>query len=125
MINDLNSEYESNFDHNQAAALEERDFEFQDLSELPLEDFADIESLLNDVIEDQDKLEDMPTQNLAIMDNNENFLGTFSEQSSPVDFTPFETNEYNNLLDTVFDSKFVQEFANVSNDTVNLMMHQS
>lgn len=88
------------------------DLDLPDLSELPLEDFADIESFINDsecVAVTNDEIEDVVKSDFCPdFDIEDIIMESFSEQSSPSVDTALES-EYNELLDSVFDSNFMQE----------------
>lgn len=92
------------------------DFTSPDLSELPLEDFTNLESILSDVFSEEigNKVNGVQSQDvLDLTDDSFNLEDIFedaSTQSSPLGLQENE-NEFNNLLNSVFDSDFMQEFA--------------
>lgn len=108
------------------------DLNLSDLSELPLEDFANLESMLSDIYSDEvaTSIDNMchentisPSEVLNFSDIFEEFnsqsspmdqLGDFSEQSSPMNETG--ELEFNSLLNSAFDSDFMQEFIDLENE---------
>lgn len=88
------------------------DLGLPDLSELPLEDFTNLELYLNemDVDIDNEEINVQQSQKLSLQNNDfdiEDVIEDISNQSSP---STCQENEFNNLLDSMFDSDFMQEF---------------
>lgn len=110
---DLDADNESTLLHQQPATSNELDFNLADLSELPLEDFADIESLLSDAVDKASKF--MPEENIIDLDD---ILEGTSGQSSP---STVDQQDYNALSDLMFDSDFMQGIATVSDTHVDVL----
>jgi len=88
------------------------DLDLPDLSELPLEDFTNLESFFHDDCEDTikeyDTIQSEVTSSMGHMFNIDDVLEDISNQSSPSGCNAYES-EFNNLLDSMFDSDFMQE----------------
>jgi len=92
------------------------EFDSQDLSELPLEDFTNLESFL-DALDCNVPMKDNnidQSQVLSVNQENsidiEDIISDLSAQSSPSECQNYESKEFNEILDSVFDSDFVKEF---------------
>jgi Basic region leucine zipper. len=119
------------------------DFDLSDLSELPLEDFTNIDSFLNEAsflngsqsdtsIKMDGVMQVVSTSESTSSSDVDEFLEDISSQSSPTGYSPSD-NEFNYLLDSCFNSDFMQEFLSiegskvsnvVTTDNTNSQIHQ-
>lgn len=118
LLSNLNADRESNFIQQQPITSHDSNLDLPDLSELPLEDFADIEALLDDGVM-VNKINQIASNETTYI-NIDDILDGTSGQSSPSSFGQ-DDQEYNALLDLMFDSDFMQGFATNSNTPVDVL----
>lgn len=105
LMRNITTEMQPILSPEQVELSEEADLNLPDLSELPLEDFANIEALLDG----ENTVDDMeaPMLDTSTDINIDEILDSMSGQSSPSIFDQNDL-ECNTLLDSMFDSDFMQ-----------------